>query len=110
MLSQLLAAADSAGLTASLYTRFPDRAVTALVGADGVHEWPVAVVSLGAKAPALEGAGPAAAGEVDADPLEFPLATAAQRAGDGEVLGEPWGRGEPVEVPEVGTDPLAACP
>ena len=40
MLSQLLAAADSAGLTAQLHTRFPDAAVTALVGADGVHEWP----------------------------------------------------------------------
>ncbi len=106
MLSQLLAAVDSAGLTASLYSRFPDQAVTALVGADGVHEWPVAVVSLGAKAPALEGAGPAAAGEVDADPLEFPLATAAQRAGDGDALGEPWSRGEPVEVPELGTDPV----
>src|SRR6476646_4447230 len=47
MLAQLLAAADSAGLDASLYTRFSDRAVTALVGADGVHEWPVAVVAFG---------------------------------------------------------------
>ena len=37
MLSQLLAAADSAGLSAQLHTRFPDAAVTALVGADGVH-------------------------------------------------------------------------
>jgi Nitroreductase family len=108
MLSQLLAAADSAGLPASLYTRFPDQAVTELVGADGVHEWPVAVVSLGDDAPGLEATGPAAAGEVDADPLEFPLATAAQRAGDGESLGEPWERGRPADVPEVGSSPLEA--
>jgi hypothetical protein len=108
MLSQLLAAADSAGLPAWLYSRFPDRAVTELVGADGVHEWPVAVVSLGEEAPALEAGGPAATGGVDADPLEFPLATAAQHAGDMETLGDPWARGEPVDVPEVGADPVEA--
>jgi hypothetical protein len=106
MLSQLLAAAGSAGLTASLYSRFPDRAVTELVGADGVDEWPVAVVSLGDDAPALEATGPAAAGEVDADPVEFPLATEAQRAGDLDALGEPWPRGEPVDVPDAGTAPV----
>jgi hypothetical protein len=106
MLSQLLAAADSAGLTASLYSRFPDRAVTELVGADGVNEWPVAVVSLGDDAPTLEATGPAAAGEVDADPVEFPLATEAQRTGDLEALGEPWPRGDPVDVPDAGTAPV----
>src|SRR5690349_20100493 len=56
-LSQLLALADSAGLPAELYSRFPDAAVTALVGADGVHEWPVAVVGLGDGAPALTAGG-----------------------------------------------------
>jgi hypothetical protein len=105
MLSQLLAAADSAGLEPSLYTRFPDAAVTELVGADGVHEWPVAVVSLRGE-PTLEAAGPAASGQVDAAPLELPLATAAQRAGDADALGEPWDRGAPVEVPEQGSKPL----
>ena len=65
MLSQLLAVADSAGLTAGLHTRFPDGAVGALVGADGVHEWPVAVVALGDGAPALQAIGSAAAGLVD---------------------------------------------
>jgi hypothetical protein len=106
MLAQLLAAAYSAGLSASLYSRFPDRAVGELVSADGAHEWPVAVVSLGEEAPALEAGGPAAAGEVDANPIEFPLATDAQRAGDLEALGEPWARGEPVDVPEQGTRPV----
>ena len=52
MLAQLLAVADSAGLTATLYSRFPDATVTHLVGADGVHEWPVAVVALGEGTPA----------------------------------------------------------
>jgi Nitroreductase family len=104
MLAQLLAAADSAGLDASLYTRFPDRAVTALVGADGVHEWSVAVVAFGE--PALEATGDAAAGEVDASPVEFPLETEAQRSGDTDTLGKPWEPGEPVDVPEQASDPV----
>jgi hypothetical protein len=106
MLAQVLAAADSAGLTASLYTRFPDAAVAELVGADGVHEWPVAVVALGDGPPALEATDRASAGEVDAAPLEFPLVTAAQRAGDGDALGPPWGRGASVEVAVERSEPL----
>jgi hypothetical protein len=98
MLAQLLATADSAGLRAHLYTRFPDAAVTALVGADGVHEWPVALVALGDDAPALRATGPAVAGVVDAAPLGFPLVTAAQRAGDLESLGSAWDRGAPVDL------------
>ena len=106
MLAQLLAAADSAGLTARLHSRFPDAAVAALVGADGVHEWPVGVVALGDDELALLATGPAAAGEVDAAPIEFPLVTAAQRAGDGDTLAPPWERGAPVDVPVRGTDPV----
>src|SRR5436190_17403303 len=44
-----------------------------------------------------EEAGAATAGRVDADPLEFPLVTAAQRSGDRSTLGAPWERGEPVD-------------
>jgi hypothetical protein len=106
MLAQLLAAADSAGLTAGLAGRFPDATVTALVGADGVHEWPVAVVALGDGTPALEATGPATAGDVDADPMEFPLVTAAQRAGERDALGSTWDRGSPVDVDVVGADPI----
>jgi hypothetical protein len=106
MLSQLLAAADSAGITPRLHTRFPDAAVVALVGADGAHEWPVAVVALGDGAPALDATGPAAAGDVDAAPLEFPLVTAAQRAGERDTLGPPWDPGARVEVADEGTDPV----
>jgi hypothetical protein len=106
MLSQLLAVADSAGLTARLHTRFPDATVGALVGADGVHGVPVAVVALGDGAPALDATCSAAAGDVDAAPLEFPLVTAAQRAGERDTLGTAWERGAPVEVSARGTDPI----
>ena len=108
MLSQLLAAAESAGLTQRLFTRFPDGAASALVGADGAHEWPVAVVALGSGAPALEASAPGAAGSVDAEPVEFPLATAAQHAGDGDALGEPWAAGAPSEVSVESDEPVEA--
>lgn len=90
MLSQLLALADSVGLAPRLFTRFPDVAVSELVGADRVHEWPLAVVGLGAGAPSITASGPAVAGVTDAKAVEFPLVTAAQHAGDTDVLGEPW--------------------
>jgi hypothetical protein len=106
MFAQLLALADSAGLTARLHSRFPDAAVAALVGADGVHEFPAAVVVLGDGPPALEAAGPAVTGEVDAEPVEFPLVTTAQRAGARDTLGPHWDRGAPVEVPMHGADPV----
>ena len=102
----MLALADSAGLTAALYTRFPDAAVAALTGADQVHEMPVAVVGLGEAAPALEATGPAVAGEVDAAPVEFPLVTSAQRAGERDRLGTPWDLGAPVDVPVLTSAPL----
>ena len=98
MLAQLLAVAASGGLAPRLYSRFPDQQVTELVGADGVHEWPVAVVSLGDGAPSLAATGAAATGDIDSEPVEFPLVTAAQRAGDLELLGEPWPAGDPVHV------------
>ena len=106
ILSQLLAVADSAGITARLHTRFPDAAVGELVGTDGVHEWPLAIVALGDGRPALEATGPAAAGEVDAAPREFPLVTAAQRAGDLDALGPAWDRGAAVEVPVERREPV----
>jgi hypothetical protein len=108
MLSQLLAAGVSTGLNPSLYTRFPNAAVSELVGADGVHEWPVAVVALGDDTPALEGTGPAVAGEVDVAPVEFPLVTAAQRAGESAELGAPWEWGKPVNVQIQDGDPIEA--
>jgi hypothetical protein len=102
MLSQLVAAADSAGLGPRLYTRFPDSVVATLVGADRVHEWPVAVVALGDGGPALDTRGPATTGQVDAAPIAFPLVTDAQRAGEVDDLGTPWEPGPPVDVGEHG--------
>lgn len=98
-LSQLTALSESAGYDPRLYTRFPDAAVSELVGADGTHEWPVALVTLGPGAPATEATAPGAVGLIDDDPLEFPLVTAAQHAGDTDLLGSPWPVGAPVEVP-----------
>ena len=109
LLSQMLALADSAGLAPRLYTRFPDTAIAALTGADQVHEWPVALVTLrsgdtGAGAsPVIAASGPAVPGETDAAPLEFPLVTAAQRAGDTDSLGQPWDLGGQAGLPATGT-------
>ena len=98
MLAQALALADSAGLGPRLWTRFPDAEVARLVGADGVQEFPVALVGLGDGVPAIRPRGEAARGcDRRRAPLEFPLVTRAQRAGDGDELGEPWPRAPPLE-------------
>lgn len=87
LLAQLCAAAGSAGLAPRLRTRFPDADVAALVGADGVHEYPPALLSLGDGAPALTAGGPADPGALPR--VEFPLCTAAQAAGATTGLGAP---------------------
>lgn len=106
MLAQLLAVAGSAGLGPRLYSGFPDAGIAELVGADRVHEPPVAVVSLGEGAPALTASGAAAAGAVDAAPVEFPLVTPAQRAGEQDGLGPAWDPGDPVSVTAAPSDPV----
>jgi len=106
MLAQLLAVANSAGLTARLHSRFPDTAVASLVGSDDVHEWPVAVVILGEGTPAIDATGRAISGEVDATPVEFPLVTAAQHAGDVDRMGPPWDGGGPAEVSLDADEPV----
>lgn len=107
MLSQLLALADSAGYTPGLFTAFPDAAVSELVGVDRVHEWPLAVISLGG-APALTATGAAVAGLADATSTEFPLVTAAQQAGCSDRLGKRWDFG--AAAGEAGTGEAAASP
>jgi SagB-type dehydrogenase family enzyme len=104
MLAQALALAESAGLGARLWTRFPDAELSRLVGADGVHEFPVALVGLGDGEPAIRPQGDAARGAVDVAPLEFPLVTRAQHAGDGDVLDDPW----PASAPLEGEPPASA--
>jgi hypothetical protein len=88
LLAQLSAAAASAGLAPRLRSLFPDLAVGELVGSDGVHEYPLALLSLGDGAPAIGATGPAAPGELPT--VEFGLCTEAQRAGIRDTLGEPW--------------------
>ncbi len=95
MLAQNEALAASAGLPWRLHLHFPDADVAALVGADGVREFPVALVALGAGAPATRAGGPAAPGADDPTTSEFPLVTATQQAGDRDDLGAP----EPVPAP-----------
>jgi hypothetical protein len=91
LLSQLSAAAASAGLQPRLRTLFPDAAVRDLVGADGVHEHPLALLTLGDRPPAIQPSGPAAAGSLP--PVELPLCTAAQQAGERAGLGPAWPEG-----------------
>ena len=97
MLANILCVCEDAGLAPGLRAVFPDGEVTALVGADAVHEFPLAIVTLGDGAPAIRPGGTAAGGEVDRRaPVEFPLVTAVQHAGDGDRLGPPWPAGAPL--------------
>jgi SagB-type dehydrogenase family enzyme len=90
MLAQTLALAESAGFRPRLWTRFADAEVSALVGADGVEEFPLALVGLGEGNPAIGPHGDARRGSVGDAPTEFPLITLAQHAGDLDDLGDPW--------------------
>jgi SagB-type dehydrogenase family enzyme len=106
MLAQLRAAARSAGVPERLHLRFPDGDVTALVGADGVQEFPVALVTLDEDAPATRAGGEATGGAVDDDPLEFPLVTAALRAGDVRDLADPEPEPAPLGLAVPDSPPL----
>lgn len=95
LLSQLAGAARAAGHDPAIRSLFPDARVSALVGADGVHEYPLALVTLGPGEPAITPTGTATQGMLP--PVELPLCTAAQRAGDRDVLGDPWPDGAPLD-------------
>ena len=98
-LSQLIAAADSIGARPRLRTQFADAAIARLVGADGVHEYPLALLTLGDATPATEASGPATPGFLPE--VEFPLCTQAQRAGDSDEPGPAWPVGPALaDVPE----------
>jgi len=109
MLAQAIAVAESGCLDPRLRTGFPDETVTRLVGADGIHEFAVALVTLGDGRPAIEPGGKAATGDIDeanSAPVEFPLVTLAQHAGDGEELGDPWPAGVPLDGEPPPSPPL----
>ncbi len=92
MLAQTLAVAESSGLEPRLWTRFADAAIATLVGADGVHELPLALVTLGQGEPAVKPVETAAFGAIADDPREFPLITMVHGAGASDALGDPWPR------------------
>lgn len=108
--SQLFAAADAAGLQPRLRSLFPDAEIQRLVGADGVHEFGVVLLTFGDRPPAVQPTGPATPGSLPT--VEFPLCTAAQRAGDAGQLGEPWPVGDPlteVSSAEVPTSEVSSA-
>ncbi|MFF5081880.1 hypothetical protein ACFY36_32920 [Actinoplanes sp. NPDC000266] len=95
LLAQLDAAAASAGLAPRLRTAFPDDRIGELTGADGTHEFPVALLTFGDGTPAVAPTGKATPG--DLPPVEFPLVTAAQHAGVRGILGPAWPVAAPVD-------------
>ncbi len=99
LLSQLFTAVASAGVQPALRTHFNDDVVRHLVGADGVHEHPLFLLSFGDRSPAITPTGPTATGFLP--PVEFPLCTEAQRAGERDELGDPWPQApELTDVPD----------
>ena len=76
VLANTIALAEDAGLAPRLRTVFPDRVVTRLVGADGVPEFPLAILTFGDGDPAIRPSGEAAGGDVDRQaPVELPQVT-----------------------------------
>ena len=97
LVSQLSAGVASAGYAPRSRSLFPDATVRELVGADGIHEMPVALLSFGDSEPAIGATGAATRGELP--PVELPLCTAAQRAGERDELGASWPEPTLSEVP-----------
>jgi hypothetical protein len=99
LLGQLMTAVASIRIPPRVRSLFPDASMCVLVGADGVHESPIALLSLGVGEPAINPGGQAVPG--DLPQVELPLCTAAQNAGEREALGQPWPLGEPLtDVPQ----------
>lgn len=89
MLANLLAVADAHGVDTQVLLGFRDAAVRELIGIDGVAELPLAVVRLGmSTAPTPRAEVPSELPELrqeatpTAAPIELPLVTEVQRAGD----------------------------
>jgi hypothetical protein len=108
MLAQTLVVAGSAGWAPRLWTRFPDADVATMVGADGIQEWPVAIMAVGPGAPAIQPRGAAEHGSIAEDPTAFPLITLVQHAGDLDALGDPWSVPPPVEAALPASDDVDA--
>jgi SagB-type dehydrogenase family enzyme len=87
LLAQVLAVADAAGLRSEVRLGFADAALNAELGIDGVSEFAVAAVVLGQAGSAAdsrsdEGPAGAAREALSKAPVEFPLVTETQTAGN----------------------------
>jgi SagB-type dehydrogenase family enzyme len=91
MLANLLAMADASGLDARVRTGFVDRDVARLVGVDGITEFPLALVSIGAgdeiDVPADLPPIDVEVARISPHPIDFPLITQAHQAGALEDAG-----------------------
>lgn len=96
VLAHVMALAVSTGIPVRLYSTFPDVELRDLVGADGIGELPVAVVTLGDGPPGWEVAERGVPGSVGDPVVHFPLVTAVHWAGISSDWGEPWPLGPPV--------------
>lgn len=82
MLANTLTVTEAAGGDARVALAFADAELAAVVGADGTHEFPLALLRLGAATAPLPEPADAPFGQLAEDPLEFPLITETQHAGD----------------------------
>jgi SagB-type dehydrogenase family enzyme len=91
MLANLLAMCAAHGLAARVHVGFADARIAGLVGVDGTTEFPLAVVSVGARtapdlhvseALSLDAEPDFEVEPISAQPITFPLITAAQLAGE----------------------------
>jgi SagB-type dehydrogenase family enzyme len=88
LIANMVAIADADGVDARVAVGFADADVAALVGADGVNEFPAALVTLGAEgararsAPRVEALEITAPPISAAEPMVLPLIVDAQRAGE----------------------------
>ena len=106
MLSQMLALSASAGLPARLYTEFPDIEVRDLVGANGIDEFPIAVLTLGDGKPGWSPSERGSTGSVADDPVHFPLVTATHWAGVSTSWRAPWPTGDQLPRPLPDSPPV----
>ncbi len=88
LLANMVAVADADGIEARIALGFIDADVAALVGVDGVNQFPVALATFGPEAGSavtIPDVRPLAIGHPaisTGQPIEFPLITAAHRSGD----------------------------
>jgi SagB-type dehydrogenase family enzyme len=117
IIANLLAVAEAYGVPARILLGFVDSALRRQLGIDGTEEFPVAVITIG---------GPGKPGETDGcapprleatplspAPIEFPLITRVQRAGDLATAEQvaAWRAADPAGPPPAhAVDPPASAP